>query len=108
MNWDAIAAVGELLGAFGVIATLMYLAVQIRQSSKVELAKSEREIMDSWNQVMTVWWGNPQVSDVAIRGLAGHQLTASEKGTFHGLLTLVITHHGSCVRIPAKPITHSS
>jgi hypothetical protein len=33
MNWDAIGAVAELLGAIGVIASLVYLAVQIRQSS---------------------------------------------------------------------------
>ena len=33
MNWEATAAVAELLGALGVIATLAYLAVQIRHSS---------------------------------------------------------------------------
>ena len=35
MNWEAIGAVGEVLGAIGVIATLVYLAVQIRQNSTV-------------------------------------------------------------------------
>jgi hypothetical protein len=33
MNWEAIGAVGEVLGAIGVIATLGYLALQIRQNS---------------------------------------------------------------------------
>jgi len=32
MNWDAIGATAELLGAVGVIASLVYLATQIRQS----------------------------------------------------------------------------
>jgi len=32
MNWDAIGAIAELLGAVGVIASLVYLAGQIRQS----------------------------------------------------------------------------
>ena len=32
MNWDAIGAIAELLGAIGVIASLVYLATQIRQS----------------------------------------------------------------------------
>ncbi len=31
MNWDAIGAIAELLGAIGVIASLIYLATQIRQ-----------------------------------------------------------------------------
>jgi hypothetical protein len=32
MNWDAIGAIAELLGAIGVIASLVYLAMQIRHS----------------------------------------------------------------------------
>ncbi len=32
MNWDAIGAIAELLGAVGVIASLVYLATQIRHS----------------------------------------------------------------------------
>ena len=34
MNWEAIGAVGEVAGAIGVIATLTYLAVQIRLNTK--------------------------------------------------------------------------
>jgi hypothetical protein len=33
MNWDAISAVAESVGAIGVIATLVYLAVQIRSNT---------------------------------------------------------------------------
>ncbi len=32
MNWDAMGAVGELIGAFAVVATLIYLAVQVKHS----------------------------------------------------------------------------
>ena len=34
MNWEAIGAVGEIVGAAAVIASLIYLASQIRHSSK--------------------------------------------------------------------------
>ena len=34
MDWEAIGAVGEVLGALGVIVTLGYLAVQIRQNTR--------------------------------------------------------------------------
>ncbi len=34
MNWDAAGAIGEIVGAAGVIVTLVYLAVQIRQNTK--------------------------------------------------------------------------
>lgn len=33
MNWDAIGAAGELLGATAVLVTLIYLAVQVRQNN---------------------------------------------------------------------------
>ena len=32
MNWDAVGAIGELLGAGAVFVTLAYLAIQVRQS----------------------------------------------------------------------------
>ena len=31
MNWDAVGAVGELVGAFAVVMTLLYLALQTRE-----------------------------------------------------------------------------
>ncbi len=34
MNWDAIGAIGEIIGALAVIATLAYLAVQVKQTKK--------------------------------------------------------------------------
>lgn len=34
MNWDAIGAVGEIIGALAVFLTLAYLAMQIRQNTR--------------------------------------------------------------------------
>ena len=34
MNWDAIGAIGEIVGALAVLVTLIYLALQIRQAKK--------------------------------------------------------------------------
>ena len=33
MNWDALGAIAELLGAIAVFLTLAYLTVQVRQNS---------------------------------------------------------------------------
>jgi hypothetical protein len=46
MNWDAIGALGELLGAAGVMASLIYLAVQVRQNT-VHLNNSTRSMRDA-------------------------------------------------------------
>jgi hypothetical protein len=34
VNWTAIGAVGELIGAFGVMITVVYLALQVRQNTR--------------------------------------------------------------------------
>ncbi len=33
MNWDAVGAIGEIVGAAAVVATLLYLAIQVRNST---------------------------------------------------------------------------
>ncbi len=38
MNWEAIGAIAEAVGAFGVIATLLYLTTQIRHATRVAKA----------------------------------------------------------------------
>ena len=38
MNWEAIGATDEILGALAVVATLVYLSVQVRQNSKLAKA----------------------------------------------------------------------
>src|SRR5262245_9357577 len=34
MNWEAISAIGQIVGAVGVMASLVYLAIQIRTTSE--------------------------------------------------------------------------
>ena len=34
MDWNAIGAIGEIIGALAVFLTLVYLAIQIRQNTK--------------------------------------------------------------------------
>jgi hypothetical protein len=36
MNWDAIGAIGEIVGALAVLITLIYLAMQIKQNSDMQ------------------------------------------------------------------------
>jgi hypothetical protein len=43
MNWDAIGAVGEIVGALTVLITLIYLAIQIKQSNRIGITASEAD-----------------------------------------------------------------
>lgn len=55
MNWEALGAVAEPIGALGVIATLAYLAVQIRQNTRAVRAQTYDSFVSqfrSWNEPM--------------------------------------------------------
>jgi len=56
LNWDAIGAFGEVIGAAGVIFSLIYLGAQIRSSSKqanadaiYNLQKAQADVMESFS-----------------------------------------------------------
>ncbi|MFT5500134.1 MAG: hypothetical protein ACI88G_000260 [Woeseiaceae bacterium] len=46
MNWDAIGAIGELVGGIAVIGTLIYLASQIRQNTKINASAIRQNFYD--------------------------------------------------------------
>jgi hypothetical protein len=79
MNWEAIGAVGEILGAIAVIGTLIYLAVQVRHSKKL-LERNEKFAasqvyqarvgfrIDVINQVI-----NPDIAELYVKWQGGHE-----------------------------------
>ncbi len=46
MNWDAIGAIGEIVGAIAVVLTLFYLSRQIRHSSNVSKVSSYHQAIE--------------------------------------------------------------
>ena len=53
MNWDAIGAIGEILGALVVVITLGYLAVQIRQNTAQQKREETVSIQRGQNEVVS-------------------------------------------------------
>ena len=58
MNWDAISAIGEIVGATAVVITLGYLAIQIRDSTRIARSATRQAIAS-----MAFSQGNDLVSD---------------------------------------------
>ena len=52
MNWDAIGAIGEVLGALVVIGTLGYLAVQVRQNTAQQKREESISVQRGQNEVI--------------------------------------------------------
>lgn len=50
MNWDVIGSVAELLGAVGVIVSLLYLSYQIRINTKTVKAEATQTTYIGWSE----------------------------------------------------------
>lgn len=68
MNWDALGATAELLGAAGVVASMVYLAVQIKQSTRTERARAFQDIFSSFNAHNHEMFG-PENIDLVVSGM---------------------------------------
>jgi hypothetical protein len=98
VSWEAVGAIGEVLGAAAVIITLAYLAVQLRQNShQLERSIQATRIsaddaiargFDQWRQLLIA---DERVSDIFIRGLQDlSNLEPNERHRFNQLLNTFI------------------
>ena len=50
MNWEALGAIGEIVGAGAVVFTLAYLAIQIRHSTKLANSDAHERAVAYWTE----------------------------------------------------------
>ena len=70
MSWDAIGAIGEIIGALAVFLTLIYLALQIRQNTKAVQASAVDASISKVTSVRQSMYENAEVSRIYMKGLA--------------------------------------
>lgn len=61
MNWEAIGAAAELLGALAVIVTIAYLAAQIRQSNMISKTSTVTELQARFDAINATIVNNPEL-----------------------------------------------
>jgi len=93
MNWDAVGAIGEIVGAVAVVATLFYLAYQIRQNSNAlersnqyANAGSIHATNASYAQVFSQLVHDAELASIYHRALHNEPLGAEEQIRFTGFL----------------------
>jgi hypothetical protein len=89
MNWDALGAIGEIAGALGVIATLLFLGLQIRQSSKATMAATFDAILAEWRELeRNSFIEHPENIKVFADGLTDfNKLTLNDKRLFNYVMS---------------------
>ena len=84
MNWDAVGAVAEIVGALGVLLTLIYLATQIRDNTRSLQAVSLQSILEGpRDRYFLPMAQSGDMADIYARGLTSmNNLDDQEKRRF--------------------------
>ncbi len=78
MNWEAVGAIAELVGAAGVIASLFYLAAQIRKNSASVEAATASSVSESSQQRLLAVAQTPELAEALRKWFAGEDLVGNE------------------------------
>src|SRR2546430_4310621 len=69
MNWEMISAVGQMLGAVGVIISIVYLAAQIRNQNKESQRAAMNVLTTHWSDLNRTLVENPEMAVLWLRAL---------------------------------------
>ncbi|MDH5311032.1 MAG: hypothetical protein OEY08_13845 [Gammaproteobacteria bacterium] len=83
MNLESLANLGEIVGAAAVVASLLYLAVQVRQGTRAQRTENYARALDRLSAVQSALGQDPELSLIYSRGVQDpSRLTALEKIRF--------------------------
>ena len=83
MNWEAIGAIGEIIGALAVFLTLAYLAVQIRQNTNAVRAAALDASVNSVTGIRAKIFSDAALMEIYLKGLANQEdLNEIDKARF--------------------------
>lgn len=94
MSWEGVSAISDLIGAFGVIVSLGYVAFQIRQNTR-QLAQNERASIaaavnvsaTSYRENRRYIYTSAEVTEICLKGMAEpERLNESERYRFRLLI----------------------
>ena len=90
MDWEAAGAVGEIVGAIAVVASLAYLAVQIRTQNREARAASVHEVLQHYSNAVSRLH-EPEMADIWVAAMESFDgLTPSQRLRFVIYLTVAV------------------
>jgi hypothetical protein len=83
MNWEAINAIAQLVSSLGVVASLVYLAVQVRHNTRVTQLSAQDAATTALREVTMPFAENAELGRIWRVGLENLEtLTPDERGRF--------------------------
>jgi hypothetical protein len=80
MTWSEISALAEIIGAFAVVLTLLYLAKEIRHNSRSLQVTALRDTTSQWNEWGTLVASSADLAEIVVKGnMAYASLSAPDR-----------------------------
>ena len=73
MNWEAMGSIAEVVGAVGVVVSLLYLALQIRMQNRQARLEVVNELARQRNEYSGSLADNHELAEVWLRGLNSYE-----------------------------------
>ena len=87
MNWEAISAIGQIVGALAVVISLIYLANGVRSSARATRIASERSLVEMLIRFVQQLAEHPHLSELYYRGIHDFEsLEGAERVRFSALM----------------------
>ena len=87
VNWEAISAISQIIGALAVVVSLLYLAREVRSSAHATRVASERSLTDLTIQFLREVAEHPDLSELYHRGIHDFEsLEGAERVRFSALM----------------------
>ena len=91
MNWEAVGAIGEILGALAVVVTLAYLVAQLRQNTRALKSSTFQAINAEMSRTTEVIATDPDLSTLFLKAQGGlSSLSEAERIQFSMLLLMTM------------------
>lgn len=88
MNWEMLSAIGQMGAAIGVIPSLIYLAIQIREQNRERRRAGINILTAQWSELVKTAQESRDFAELFLRGIRSfHDLDAPDKLRFSAFFT---------------------
>lgn len=92
MNWEMLAALGQLAAVLIGIPSIIYLATQIRQQTKERSHAAVHALTEQWGDITGSLHDNPELADIFLRGVRSfNDLDSVAKVRFSAFFNRLLT-----------------
>jgi hypothetical protein len=86
VNWEAVAAIAEVIASVAVVATLVYLSIQLGQNTEATRSAGAKTMSTAVTDVLRQISSDTQLYGIYSRGLADNSTNLEERARFDILM----------------------